>query len=40
LSRPAPDALRPFARFPQGPPEGVDLRQLPSKPQTEKHEKK
>jgi hypothetical protein len=39
LSRPAPDTLRPFARFPQGPPDGVDLRQLPAKPPTEEERK-
>ena len=33
VERPAAENLRPFARFPQGPPEGVDLLELP-KPQT------
>lgn len=32
VERPAAETLRPFARFPQGPPEGVDLLQLPPKP--------
>jgi hypothetical protein len=33
LRQPAPQALSRFARFPQGPPEGVDLLQLPPKPE-------
>lgn len=32
LIEPRPEALRPYARFPQGPPEGVDLQSLPPKP--------
>jgi len=36
---PAPESLRPYARFPQGPPEGVDLFQLPPKPTQEREEK-
>lgn len=32
LKQPEPEELRPYARFPQGPPEGLDLRQLPPRP--------
>jgi hypothetical protein len=39
LPRPAAETLRPFARFPQGPPEGVDMRQLPAKAQPEEQKK-
>lgn len=39
VEAPEADTLRPFARFPQGPPEGVDMLQLPPKPKP-KDEKK
>jgi hypothetical protein len=39
VEHPAPETLGSFARFPQGPPEGVDLLQLPPKPEQGKNEK-
>lgn len=39
VERSASETLRPFARFPQGPPEGVDLRQLPPTSKVEQDKK-